>query len=113
MKILILESNVYKQNFISQLFNGVDVLYEPTITRAINRLGLEQIDFALIDADFKKNSYSWEVLAEFLNKMEVDFSVFSSSGKVGTVNGHKIIPILDLPKQIPQPVPQLVPQLAI
>jgi hypothetical protein len=102
MKILVLEPDMYDQKIISKLFDNFELRYEPTVARAINRLGLEQIDFALIDADFKKMSYSWEVLAEFLNKIKIDFSVFSSSGKVGIVNGHKIISILDLPKQIPQ-----------
>lgn len=102
MRILVLEPNTYTQKTISQLLNGVKLSYEPTVTRAINRLGLEQIDFALINVDYKKAAYSWEVLASFLNKMKIDFSIFSSSGKIEIANGHKVIPILDLPNQIPQ-----------
>jgi hypothetical protein len=100
MNILILESDPYEQKNISKKLRNHHLSYEPTVARAINRLGVEEFNFALIDADLKRTTYSWEELADFLKQLNIDYSVFSSNGKVGMKNGKSIISIHDIPKEV-------------
>jgi hypothetical protein len=102
MKILVLESDPFEQECISRALKSCNLSYENTATKAINRLGMEHMDFALVDADSKAYACSWEDLTSFLRTIGIDYAVFSSNGKVGMKNGQKIISILDLPNVIPQ-----------
>jgi hypothetical protein len=102
MKILVLESNPIEQECISKTLNLCNLSYENTAAKAINRLGMEHIDFALVDADSEDYVCSWEDLTSFLRSINIDYAVFSSNGKVGMNNGQKIISIHDLPNVIPQ-----------
>ena len=100
MKILILESDPYEQKLISKKLKNYNLSYEPTVTRAINRLGVEEINFVLIDADQKEPTYSWKELAAFLKQLNIEYSVFSSNGKIGIKDGNKIISINEIPKEV-------------
>jgi len=110
MKIMVLECDPNEQTAISKMLNGYDVIYETTVTKAINRLGLQHVDFALIDADFENTICDWQELTSFLNVLNIDYSIFSSNGKVGIRNGTKIVSIYDLPEEIPEEIPEKIPK---
>jgi len=100
MKIMVLEADPQEQALISDMLNDCEVVYETKIARAINRLGIQTIDHAFVDADFgdENRTYSYEELTSFLNLLDIDYSVFSSNGKVGIKNGQVIVSIHDIPK---------------
>ena len=107
MKVMVLECDPKEQREISDMLGDCDVVYQTTVVKAINHLGLEHVDFALIDADYsdiEKKVYSWKELKSFLDFLNIDYSVFSSNGKVGIRNGLRIIPISGIsalsPKEI-------------
>jgi hypothetical protein len=105
MRIMVLEADLDEQAHIANLLNekSVDIQYETTVTRAINALGLSHVDLALIDADQsdKQNKIcDWKDLISFLDKLDVNYTVFSSNGKVGIKDGQKIISIDDIPNAV-------------
>jgi hypothetical protein len=100
MNIMVLESDIEEQQIITTLlhkFCKCDIRYEETVTRAINSLGLHHVDFALVDADYQNCVCDWEELISFLKALNINYSVFSSNGKVGIRNGQVIHSINDLP----------------
>jgi hypothetical protein len=97
MKIMVLECDPAEQEIITDMLSGCEIVYETTVAKAINHLGLEHVDFALVDADFANKIYCWEELTSFLNFLNIDYSIFSSNGKVGIKNGQMIVSIHDLP----------------
>jgi CheY-like chemotaxis protein len=106
MKIMVLEANQQEQEHIAQLLGdtGAEILYTTTVPRAINSLGILHVDLALIDADQadKKNKIcDWKDLIDFLKKIKVEYTVFSSNGKVGIKDGQEIISINELHKAVP------------
>lgn len=104
MKIMVFERDPYEQKIISNMLRGCDVVYETTVAKAINQLGIEHIDFVLIDADSKKDAkgetYDWQELSSFLNFLNIDYTIFSSNGKVGEKNGQNIISINDIKEAV-------------
>jgi c-di-GMP-related signal transduction protein len=100
MKIMVLECNPVEQKIISEMLNNCEVVYETTVNKAINHLGLEHVDFALVDADFSNKVYDWKELTSFLNFLNIDYSIFSSNGKVGIKNGQVIVSITDIPEVV-------------
>ena len=105
MKIMILEADLEEQLQIANMLKSesVEIHYETTVPRAINALGLVHVDLALIDADQadKKNKIcDWKDLIAFLQAVNIEFTVFSSNGKVGVKDGLEIISINDIPELI-------------
>jgi len=99
MKIMVLECNPEEQTQISNLLTDCEIVYKTTVAKAINHLGIEHVDFALIDADYGDHEdklYDWKALRSFLELLNINYSVFSSNGKVGIKNGQKIFSIKDL-----------------
>lgn len=101
MTVMILESNLLDQKKISNMFDGsVNLEYQTSVLKAINFLGLEKVDMAFVDADYNNGNYDWKELTSFLKDLNINYSIFSSNGKVGTKNGQTIISINDLPTQL-------------
>jgi CheY-like chemotaxis protein len=103
MNILVLEDNPAEQEEISALLSddGVDIRYESSIPLAMNSLGIHHTDFALVDADCADRICKWYDLVDFLNKFKINYAVFSSNGKVGVINGQKIVHLRDIPDMLP------------
>ena len=108
MKVMILESDPKERDEISKMLEHCDIKYVSTITRAINSLGLEHVDKAFVDADYQNKIYDWKELTSFLQALDIDYSVFSSNGKVGFKDGIEIISIKDLAEFISVEVPEVV-----
>jgi hypothetical protein len=102
MNVLVLESNENEQKEISKLLHGSagHVRYETSIPSAINSLGIEHTDIALVDADCKGSFCSWKDMVKFCKKFKIDYAVFSSNGKVGMRDGQRIVSIKDIPAVI-------------
>ena len=100
MKVMVLESDPAEQEAISGMLDNCEIVYQDTVTKAINYLGLEHVDFVFVDADFQNTIYRWEELTSFLNFLDISYSIFSSNGKVGIRNGQTIVSIHDLPLKV-------------
>jgi hypothetical protein len=100
MKVMVLECDPAEQEIISQMLTDCEVAYETTVAKAINHLGIKHVDFALVDADFSNKIYDWKELTSFLSFLNIDYSIFSSNGKVGIKNGQIIVSIHDIPKEV-------------
>jgi len=100
MKIMILESDIAEQAMISNMLYDCEIFYETNVAKAINSLGIKHIDLALVDADFSNVCYDWHELTSFLKSLNINYSVFSSNGKVGINNGQEIISIHDIPQAV-------------
>jgi hypothetical protein len=98
MNILVLESEVKEQELISNLLDGdMQVEYETSVPKAINALGIRHTDFVLVDADCKSKICSWQDLVESVKQFKINYAIFSSNGKVGLKDGHRIVSIKDIP----------------
>ena len=93
---MILESDLDEQSFISKALNTHDINYETTVMRAISSLGVNNVDMALVDADCNGLICDWQELTDFLKTVQVNYTVFSSNGKVGRRNGQTIVSIDDI-----------------
>ena len=99
MKVMVLECNLMEQKEISDMLCDCEVVYQTTVPKAISHLGMEHVDLALIDADYddcEETIYNWKELKKFLDFLNIEYTIFSSNGKVGIKNGQRIISIKDI-----------------
>ena len=105
MKIMILEADPNEQQLLSNMLDNICELdYETSAIRAISSLGVNHVDFALVDADCSEKVCDWTDLVDFLESIDVDYAVFSSNGKVGIKNRQEIHSINEVAKTVNQKV---------
>jgi hypothetical protein len=90
-KIIAIEESEIERQEISKMLGGCEVLYERSIIKAMNKIGIEKIDCVLVDADCSSKLFNWKEFTSFLKKLNLKFIVFSSNGKVGMIGEQKII----------------------
>jgi len=103
MKVMVLECNPTEQKEISAMLSNCEVVYQTTVPKAINHLGIEHVDLALIDADYEDGEeklYNWGELKDFLDFLNIDYTIFSSNGKVGIKDGQEIVSIKDIQESV-------------
>lgn len=99
-KIIALEEDMSERDEISKMLKKYDVSYEYSAMKTINKIGVEDVDYVLIDADYSNKVFSWKELINFLKRINLKFLVFSSNGKVGVIDKQKIISINDIAKTV-------------
>jgi len=102
MNILVLESDPVEQTHISNILGDAhaSIRYETTIPQAINSLGIQHTDLALVDADCNGSIGRWTDLVDFLKNCKIDYAVYSSNGKVGFCGGQQIVAMHDIPNVV-------------